>query len=80
MALTAEEFSEVASHIGHAVWQIQVLEETVALHLVLVHKADAKAARRDVTTMFSKAPRQTLGQLLRGIRNTKKHHRTYCRA
>lgn len=72
MPLTAEEFSDVASYIGHAVWQIQVLEETVALHLVLVHKADAKTARRDVATMFAKASEQTLGQLLGGIRDTGK--------
>ena len=72
MTLTAEEFSEVASYIGHAVWQIQILEETVALHLVLVNKADAKAARRDVMTMFAKASKQTLGRLLRGIRDTRK--------
>jgi hypothetical protein len=72
MPLTPEEFSEVPAYIGHAVWQIQVLEETVALHLVLVHKVDAKTARRDVATMFARASKQTLGQLLRGIRDTKK--------
>ncbi|HZS18163.1 MAG TPA: hypothetical protein VFA51_09565 [Candidatus Udaeobacter sp.] len=73
MPLTPEEFSHVAAHIGAAVWQIQVLEETVALHLVLVHKVDAKTARRDIEAMFAKASKQTLGQLLRGIRDSQKN-------
>ena len=72
MPLTAEEFAEVASSVGHAVWQIQVLEETAAVHLVIVHKADAKTARRDVETMFAKASKQTLGQLFGTIRDTGK--------
>jgi hypothetical protein len=72
MPLTAEEFAEVASFLGHAVWQIQVLEETVAVHLVAVHKADAKTARRDVETMFAKASKQTLGQLFGALRDTGK--------
>ena len=65
MSLTAEEFAEVASFLGHAVWQIQILEETVAVHLVLVHKADAKTARRDVEAMFAKASKTDLGSALR---------------
>src|SRR5438067_12898164 len=72
MPLTADEFSEVASFVGHAVWQIQVLEESVALHLVLVHKVDAKTARRDAETMFAKTSKQTLGQLFGAIRDTGK--------
>src|SRR5437899_13005263 len=69
MPLTAEEFSDVASFVGHAVWQIQVLEETVAVHLVMVHKVDAKTARRDAEEMFAKASRQTLGQLFGAVRD-----------
>jgi hypothetical protein len=72
MPLTTEEFAEVASFVGHAVRQIQVLEETVALHLVLVHKTDAKTARRDAENMFAKASKQTLGQLFGAIRDTGK--------
>ncbi|SRR6266496_3075581 len=72
MPLTAGEFAEVASFVGHAVWQIQILEETVAVHLVLVHKADAKTARRDVEAMFAKASKQTLGQLFGTICDTGK--------
>ena len=55
MPLTAEEFSDVASFVGHAVWQIQVLEETVAVHLVMVHKVDAKTARREKIGITCKA-------------------------
>ena len=51
MPLTAEELAEFARSVGHAVLQIQELEGTLAVHLVLVHKADARAARRDVETM-----------------------------
>jgi len=69
MSLTVEEFSDVASFVGHAVWQIQVLEETVALHLVMVHKVDAKTARRDTEKMFARASKQTLGQLFGAIRD-----------
>ena len=72
MPLTAEEFAQVASFVGHAIWQIQVLEQTAAVHLVLVHKVDTKKARRDVETMFAKASKQTLGQLFRDIRDTGK--------
>jgi hypothetical protein len=70
MPLTAEELAEFARSVGHAVLQIQELEETLAVHLVFVHKADARAARRDVETMFAKAEKQTLGQLSRAIRDT----------
>jgi hypothetical protein len=72
MPLTAEEFSDFASFVGHAVWQIQVLEETAAVHLVMVHKVDAKTARRDVESMFAKASKQTLGQLFGAIRDAGK--------
>jgi hypothetical protein len=72
MPLTAEEFADVASFVGHAVWQIQVLEETAAVHLVMVHKADAKTARREVETMFARASKQTLGQLFSAIRDASK--------
>jgi len=72
MSLTAEEFEKFAALLGHAVLQIQVLEETLAVHLVIVHKADAKAARRDIETMFAKASKQTLGQLSRAIQDTGK--------
>jgi hypothetical protein len=69
MPLTAEELAEFARLVGYAVLQSQALEETLALHLVMVHKADAKAARRDVETMFAKAEKQTLGQLFRAIQD-----------
>jgi hypothetical protein len=72
MPLTAEEFAEVAFFVGHAVWQIQILEETAAVHLVMVHKADAKTVRRDVETMFARASKQTLGQLFGAIRDAGK--------
>jgi hypothetical protein len=74
MPLTSEEYAEVASFVGHAVWQIQVLEETAAVHLVMVHKTDAKTARSDVETMFAKASKQTLGQLFGAIRDSSKSH------
>lgn len=69
MPLTAQEFAEFAAFVSHAVWQTQVLEETLAVHLVIVHKADAKAARRDAETMFAKTSKQTLGQMFRAIRD-----------
>jgi hypothetical protein len=65
MPLTAEEFAEFARLVGHAVLQIQELEEILAVNLVIVHKTDAKAALRDVETMFANASKQTLGQLFR---------------
>jgi len=68
MPLTAEELAELTRLIGYAVLQIQELEEILQLHLVLVHKADAKTARRDVETMFAKTAKHTLGQLLGDIR------------
>jgi hypothetical protein len=67
MPLTAEELAELTRHVGYAVLQIQELEETLALHLVLVYEADAKTARRDVETMFVNASKRTLGQLFRDI-------------
>ena len=72
LPLTAEEFAEVASFVGHAVLQIQVLEETAAVHLVMIHKTDAKTARREVEAMFAKASKQTLGQLFSAIRDSGK--------
>jgi hypothetical protein len=72
MPLTAEELSELTRLVGYAVLQIQVLEETLQVHLVLVHKADAKAARRDVETMFAKTSKHNLGWLFRDIQDTGK--------
>jgi hypothetical protein len=57
MPLTAEELAEFARLVGYAVLQSQALEETLALHLVMVHKADAKAARRDVEKPTTKERR-----------------------
>ena len=67
MPLTAEEFTEFVRLVGHAVLQIQELEEILAMHLVIVHKTDARVALRDVETMFANASKQTLGQLFRAI-------------
>ena len=69
MPLTAEEFAEFARLVGYAVLHIQELEEILAVHLVIVHKTDAKAALRDVETMFANASKQTLGQLFRAIQD-----------
>ena len=68
--LTQEQLTEVTSQVGFAVWQIQVLEVAVGEYLVLVHKATLATAQVEVETMFSKAGKSTLGQLLRSIQST----------
>jgi hypothetical protein len=70
MSLTPEQLVEVTSHVGFAVWQIQILEATVGCYLVIVHKAKPGIARSEVETMFSKAGKSTLGQLLKSIQST----------
>lgn len=61
---------EVTSEIGFALWQIQILESTVGVYLVLVHKADPSIARIEVEAMFDRVNKNTLGQLLRAIQST----------
>ncbi len=68
--LTHEQLAEATSQVGFAIWQIQVLEETVGTYLVLVHKATLATARTEVKKMFSKTGKSTLGQLLRAIQST----------
>jgi hypothetical protein len=68
--VTAEQFRDVISEVGHVVWQIQVLEGVLGSYLVLVHKASAASARADVEAMFVKTGKQTLGTLLKAIRDT----------
>jgi len=68
LPLSPERLHEVTSQVGFAVWQIQVLERAVGAYLVLVHKATLAIARAEVETMFAKAGKSTLGQLLREIK------------
>ena len=68
--LTQEQLAEVTLQVGFAVWQIQILEATVGTYLVLVHNATPATARNEVETMFSRAGKSTLGQLLRSIQAT----------
>jgi hypothetical protein len=56
--VTAEQFRDVISEVGHVVWQIQVLEGVLGSYLVLVHKASAASARAGVEAMF-REDRQT---------------------
>jgi hypothetical protein len=70
LPVTAEQFRDVISEVGHVVWQIQVLEGVLGSYLVLVHKATAASARAGVETMFVKTHKQTLGTLLKAIRDT----------
>ena len=70
LPLSPEQLHEVTSQVGFAVWQIQVLERAVGAYLVLVHKATLAIARAEVETMFAKAGKSTLGQLLRAIESS----------
>jgi hypothetical protein len=65
-----EEFSELTSLVGYAVWQIQVLEQVLASYLVMVHQITTDTARTEVETMFLKTAKHTLGQLFSAIRKT----------
>ena len=69
LPITPGEFANVMSEVGFAIWQIQILEQGLAYHLVLVHKASAKTARADVEAMFVKTEKQTLGRLLKTLRD-----------
>ena len=70
LPITTEQFRDIISEVGHVVWQIQVLEGVLGSYLVLVHKATPASARADVEAMFVKTHKQTLGTLLRAIRDT----------
>ncbi len=65
-----EEFSELTSLVGYAVWQIQVLEQVLASYLIMVHQITTATARTEVETMFLKTAKHTLGQLFSAIRKT----------
>src|SRR3954451_269403 len=70
LPITDEQFRDIIAEVGHAVWQIQVLERVLGSYLVLVHKATVPSARADVEAMFVKAHKQTLGSLFKAIRDT----------
>src|SRR3954470_20832166 len=65
-----EEFSELTSLVGYAVWQIQVLEQVLASYLIMVHRITTATPRTEVETMFLKTAKHTLGQLFSAIRKT----------
>jgi len=68
--ITPEEFSELTSLVGYAVWQIQVLEQVLASYLVMVHQIIPDTARTEIETMFVETAKHTLGQLFTAIRKT----------
>jgi hypothetical protein len=68
--ITPEEFSELTSLVGYAVWQIQVLEQVLASYLVMVHHVTTDTARTQIEAMFVKTAKHTLGQLFSAIRKT----------
>lgn len=70
LPITPNEFNEVVSQIGFAVLQIQVLEQALAVHFVLVHKVSVEMARSEIEELFLKTEKRTLGQLFKSIPNT----------
>jgi len=72
LPLTPDELHEVTSQIGFALWQVQVLELAVGSYLVFVHKINPAVARGEAESMFARAGKSTLGQLLREIHATGK--------
>jgi hypothetical protein len=68
-ALTTAEVTEVLRHLGYASWIVQMLEDTVATYLVVVHQLDPADAVRGAEARFEKASKQTLGGLLKAIRD-----------
>ena len=68
--MTPEEFSELTSLVGYAVWQIQVLEQVLAFYLIMVHQITTDTARTEIETMFVKTTKHTLGELFSAIRKT----------
>jgi hypothetical protein len=68
--ITPDEFSELTSFVGYAIWQIQVLEQVLGSYLVMVHQITTDKARTEIETMFVKAAKHTLGQLFIAIRKT----------
>jgi hypothetical protein len=70
LPITDEEFADVVSQVGLAVWQIQVLEQVLGCHLVLVRKMNVTSARSKIEAMFVKADNQTLSELFGAIRDT----------
>jgi len=67
LPLTPDQLHEVTAQVGFALWQTQIAESAVGSYLVLVHKATLGQARTEVESMFAKAGKSTLGQLLRSI-------------
>jgi hypothetical protein len=67
LPLSADELHEVTAEIGFAVWRTQILENTVGDYLVFAHKITPTVAKSEVESMFAKAGKSTLGQLLREI-------------
>jgi hypothetical protein len=54
--------------VGYALWQIQELETTLAMYLVMVHKLEPGVAREEAESVFEKTRKKTLGQLLHDLR------------
>jgi len=70
MPIISNEWEELALLVGQAVWQTQVLETALGIHLVMVHKLTTGTARAEVEAMFVRTEKRTLGQLFENIRDT----------
>jgi hypothetical protein len=68
------EFAEVASYIGYAVLQTQILEQVLGFYHVMVHKISIDTARTEVETMFVRTEKRTLGQLFRALSRPKRNN------
>jgi len=68
-AQNTAEVLEVLRHLGYATWIVQMLEDTVATYLVIVHQLDPATAVKGAEARFEKASKQTLGGLLKAIRD-----------
>lgn len=54
--------------VGYTLWQIQQLEATVGMYLVLVYKLEPDTARDEAEAVLEKTRRQSLGKLARELR------------
>jgi hypothetical protein len=59
---------EILAAVGYAVWQSQILERTVAYHLVMVYGEADEKARTHAAEAFSVADKTTLGAVLSRIK------------
>lgn len=65
--INAAAVQQIAMAVGHAVWQLQMLEEVLVTHITLLHDLVPGCSRETLQTTLTRRRKLTFGELLRAL-------------